>query len=274
MNKKIRFSGLLLASVILLSACSRSTQTMAPITAESTGFWAKLVYLFAQAIDGLSFGNVGVGIILFTILVRTVLLPLYNMQIKSSRKMQDLQPKLRELQKQYSGKDTDTRLALTEATSALYKAEGVSPYTSMWPILIQFPVMIALYQALLRVDFLKEGSFLWFKLAEPDHLFILPILAAGFTFLSTWLTNKGVKEKNVALTIMSVVAPIMILMVSLTIASGVSLYWTISNAYQVVQTLLFNNPFKLIAEREQLAQAEKEKEARIRRAKKKAHRRK
>lgn len=274
MNKKIRFSGLLLASGILLSACSRSAQAMAPITAESTGFWAKLVYLFAQAIDGLSFGNVGVGIILFTILVRTVLLPLYNMQIKSSRKMQDLQPKLRELQKQYSGKDTDTRLALTEATTALYKAEGVSPYTSMWPILIQFPVMIALYQALLRVDFLKEGSFLWFKLADPDHLFILPILAAGFTFLSTWLTNKGVKEKNVALTIMSVVAPIMILMVSLTIASGVSLYWTISNAYQVVQTLLFNNPFKLIAEREQLAQAEKEKEARIRRAKKKAHRRK
>lgn len=273
-NRKLRFSGLMLAGGVLLSACSRNPQDMAPITAESTGFWAKLVYLFAQAIDGLSFGHIGVGIILFTILIRTVLLPLYNMQIKSSRKMQDLQPKLRELQKQYSGKDNESRLALTEATSALYKAEGVSPYTSMWPLFIQLPLMIALYQALLRVEFLKEGSFLWFKLAEPDHLFILPVLAAAFTFLSTWLTNKGVREKNVAMTIMSAVAPIMILMVSLNIASGVSLYWTVSNAYQVVQTLLFNNPFKLIAEREQLAQAEKEKEARIRRAKKKAHRRK
>ncbi len=273
MNKKLKVSGLFLFGGLVLSACGRA-QAMTPITAESTGFWAKLVYLFAQAIDGLSFGNVGIGIVLFTLLIRTILLPLYNMQIKSSRKMQDLQPKLRELQKQYPNKDTESRLALTEATNALYKKEGVNPYTSMWPILIQLPVMIALYQALLRVDFLKEGSFLWFKLAQPDPFFILPILAAGFTFLSTWLTNKGAREKNIALTLMSVVAPLMILMVSFNIASGVSLYWTVSNAYQVVQTLIFNNPFKLIAEREQLAQAEKEKEARIRRAKKKAQRRK
>lgn len=274
MNKKLKVSGLLMAGLVLLSACSRSGQSMSPITADSTGFWAKLVYFFAQAINGLSFGNIGVGIILFTLVVRTALLPLYNMQIKSSRKMQDLQPKLRELQKQYPGKDTDSRLALTEATNVLYKEEGVNPYSSLWPLLVQLPVMIALYQALLRVDFLKEGSFLWFKLAEPDKLFILPILAAVFTFLSTWLTNKGAREKNVAMTIMSLVAPVMILMVSITLASGVSLYWTVSNAYQVVQTLIFNNPFKLIAEREQLAQAEKEKAARIRRAKKKAQRRK
>lgn len=274
MNKKLRVSSILMFGLVILSACGRSTQVMEPITANSEGFWAKLVYLFAQAINGLSFGNIGIGIILFTILVRTILLPLYNMQIKSSRKMQDLQPELRELQKQYPGKDTESRLALTEATNALYKEADVNPYASLWPLLIQLPVMIALYQALIRVDFLKTGSFLWFKLAEPDGLYILPVLAAGFTFLSTWLTNKGAREKNIAMSMMSIVAPVMILIFSLNIASGVSLYWVVSNAYQVAQTMIFNNPFKLIAEREQEAQAEKEKEAKIRRAKKKAQRRK
>ncbi len=272
--KNIKLLGIGLLGLMVLSGCASSGQSLAPITAESTGLWAQFVYFFAQAISALSFGSIGIGIILFTVIIRTVLLPLYNMQIKSSRKMQDIQPKVRELQRQFPGKDRDSRLAFAEAQSALFKEEGVSPYASLWPLLIQLPVMLALYQATTRVEFLKTGSFLWFKLAEPDPYYILPVLAALFTFLSTWLTNKGAREKNMALTILSAVAPVMILIVGLNFASGVSLYWTVSNAYQVVQTLIFNNPFKLIAEREQLAQAEKEKEAKIRRAKKKAQKRK
>lgn len=274
MNKKIKLASLMMLGVTFLAACARQGQAAEPITADSSGLWAKLVYFFAQAIQSLSFGNIGIGIILFTILIRTLLLPLFNKQIKSTRVMQDLQPKLRELQRQFPGKDTDSRLALAEATNALYKEHGVNPYASLWPLLIQMPVMIALYQALRQVDFLKEGSFLWFNLSDKDPYFILPILAAGLTFASTWLTNKGAREKNIAMTVMSVIAPVMILSIALNVASGISLYWTVSNAYQVVQTLIFNNPFQLIAEREALAQAEKDKEARIRRAKKKAQKRK
>lgn len=259
---------------LFLAACSRQVKELPLITAESQGFWEQLVYFFAQAIRTLSFGNIGIGIVLFTIIIRTLLLPLFNKQIQSSRQMQDLQPQLRDLQKQYSGRDTESRLALTEATNALYKKNGVNPYASMWPVLIQMPVLIALYQALTRVAFLKEGSFLWFHLSSQDPYLILPLVAAGLTFLSAWLTNKGAREKNMAMTVMSFVAPIMILIFALNIASGVSLYWVVTNAYQVVQTLLFNNPFKLIAEREAQAQAEKDKEAKIRRAKKKAQKRK
>lgn len=258
---------------LFLVACGRQGD-LAQITADSTGLWEKLVYFFAQAIQALSFGNIGFGIILFTILIRTLLLPLFNKQIQSSRQMQDLQPQLRELQKQYPGRDTESRLALTEATNALYKENGVNPYASLWPIFIQMPVLIALYQALTRVAFLKEGSFLWFNLSNQDPYFILPIVAAGLTFLSTWLTNKGAREKNIAMTMMSFIAPVMILMFAMSIASGVSLYWVVSNAYQVVQTLIFNNPFKLIAAREAVAQAEKDKLSKIRRAKKKAQKRK
>lgn len=272
MTKKVKLTSLALTALLFLSACSR--QGLSPITEHSKGFWSQFVYFFAVVIEKMSFGNIGIGIILFTIVIRLLLLPLYNKQIQSSREMQDLQPKLRAIQAQFPGRDAESRLAMTEATNALYKEHGINPYASLWPVLVQMPILIGLYQALLRVDFLQKGSFLWFSLSKPDPYYILPILAALFTFLSTWLTNKGAREKNIALTVMSFVMPVLIFFFALSVASGVSLYWAVSNALQVVQTLLFNNPFKLIAEREQAERAEKEKAARIRRAKKKAHKRK
>ncbi|VTS13672.1 membrane protein oxaA 1 precursor [Streptococcus pseudoporcinus] len=70
--------------------------------------------------------------------------------------------------------------------------------------------MIALFQALTRVPFLKTGTFLWTELAQHDHLYILPILAALFTFLSSWLTNLAAKEKNMVMTVMTYMMPLMI----------------------------------------------------------------
>ncbi|EHJ56394.1 YidC/Oxa1 family membrane protein insertase [Streptococcus urinalis FB127-CNA-2] len=267
MKKKLKFISLL-GLVPLLVACGRGN-----VTSHSTGLWDKLVYFFAKSIEVLSFEqSIGLGIILFTLVVRLVLLPLYNMQIKSSRQMQDIQPKLKALQAKYPGKDNESRMALAQESQALYKEHGINPYASMIPLLIQMPVMIALYQALIRAPFLKTGTFLWFELAKPDHLIILPILAAVFTFLSTWLTNKAASESNLMMTMMTYLMPVMIFFMGLGLASGVVLYWTVSNAFQVAQLMIFNNPFKIIAEREKVIAAEKERQAKMRRAKKKAKR--
>ncbi|MDY3824213.1 MULTISPECIES: YidC/Oxa1 family membrane protein insertase [Streptococcus] len=265
MKKKIKVVGMLLMGLLILTACGTGN-----ITSSSSGGWEQFVYLFARAIRGLSFGNIGVGIILFTLVIRTVLLPVFNLQIKSSQRMQALQPELKALQAQYPGRDTDSRMALAEASQRLYKEHKVNPYLTLLPIFIQLPVLLALYQALTRVEFLKTGHFLWLDISQPDPYFILPVLAAGFTFLSTWLSSKSALEKNFAMTIMTYFMPVMIFFFSISVASGVALYWTVSNAYQVAQTLIFNNPFKIIAERQRLAQEEKEKEARLRKAKKKA----
>ncbi|CRH93389.1 Membrane protein YidC [Chlamydia trachomatis] len=73
---------------------------------------------------------------------------------------------------------------------------------------------------------------------------------------------------------MMIIFPVMIFWFALTAASGVSLYWVVSNAYQVFQTLLLNNPFKIVAERQAKIAAEKEREAKIRRAQKKARKKK
>ena len=270
LKKKAKWVGLLATSLFVLTACGTG-----PVTSQSSGAWDQLIYWFASVIQFLSInGQIGIGIILFTILIRTLLLPLFQIQINSSRKMQELQPKLKALQAEYPGTDMESRQQLYEATQALYKENGVSMRSSMIPLLIQMPILLALFQALTRVEVLKVGHFLWLNLGEPDPIFVLPVLAAGFTFLSTWLTNKSAIEKNMAMTVMTFAMPVMIFHFALPAASGVSLYWTVSNAYQVVQTLVFNNPFKIIAERQAKIDVEKELQSKKRKAQKKAKKKK
>lgn len=270
MKTNRKWGALLAFSLLVLAACGRT-----PVTAQSSDAWETIVYWFAQTIQFFSIGGqVGVGIILFTLLIRTLLLPLFQMQMTSSRKMQELQPQLRALQEEYAGKDLESRQRLYEETQKLYKANGVSMRSSMLPLFIQMPILLALFQALTRVDSLKVGQFLWLHLGEPDSYLILPIFAALFTFLSSWLTNKAAVEKNMALTAMTYLMPVMIFGFAFLSASGVALYWTVSNAYQVVQILLLQNPFTLIAERKAKQAAEKEQRAKIRRAQKKARKHK
>ncbi|MGT2929226.1 YidC/Oxa1 family membrane protein insertase [Streptococcus dentasini] len=265
MKKTMKLSGLALAALIFLSACGRNGE----VTSSSTG-WDQLVYGFGRAIQFMSFGgSVGIGIILFTLLVRIALIPLYNRQIKSSQEMQELQPELKRIQKEYA----DDRNMQALKTQELYKEKGINQWAAFLPLVIQFPVMLALYQALIRVPELSRGSFLIWNLGRNDTTYILPVLAALFTFLSMWLSNKAAKEKNGFMTATSIIMPLFILWIGARFTSGIALYWAIGNAFQVVQMLIFNNPFKIIAERERQEREAKEREAKIRRAKKKARKR-
>ncbi|HEO2930187.1 TPA: ribonuclease P protein component [Streptococcus agalactiae] len=266
LKKKLKTFSLILLTGSLLVACGRGE-----VSSHSATLWEQIVYAFAKSIQWLSFNHsIGLGIILFTLIIRAIMMPLYNMQMKSSQKMQEIQPRLKELQKKYPGKDPDSRLKLNDEMQSMYKAEGVNPYASVLPLLIQLPVLWALFQALTRVSFLKVGTFLSLELSQPDPYYILPVLAALFTFLSTWLTNKAAVEKNIALTLMTYVMPLIILVTSFNFASGVVLYWTVSNAFQVFQILLLNNPYKIIKVREEAVRVAHEKEQRVKRAKRKA----
>lgn len=270
MKKKSKFLGLLVAALLILTACGTGE-----VTAQSTDSWDQFVYFFARMIDWLSIGgNTGLGIVLFTLIMRTVLLPVFQYQTTSSRKMQELQPKIKALQERYPGKDIDSRTQLSEGMQALYREAGVRPMASLLPLFVQMPVLLALYQALTRVAFLKTGHFLWLNLAEADPYFILPILAAGFTFSSMWLSNKALPEKNGMLTVMSYLMPIMVFFFAMSVPSGAALYWAVSYAYQVAQTLILSNPFNMIAEREAKIAAEKELESKKKRAMKKAQKKK
>lgn len=252
----------LVSLVVILSACGTGE-----VSSSSSGIWDRyIVYNFARAIETLSFGNVGIGIVLFTIIVRIILLPLMHFQTKNMRKTQDLQPKLKELQEKYSSRDPETQNKMREEQQKLYAEHNVNPYMGCLPLVVQMPILMALWQSISRVPELSQGTFLWLNLGEPDPYFILPILAAIFTFASTYLSSMSQLESNMTTKIMSFAMPVMILLMGINLASGLSLYWTISNAFQVGQTMLINNPFKIRAERAEEARKIKERQRALEKA--------
>ncbi|MDN6934671.1 hypothetical protein EXW91_29210, partial [Klebsiella pneumoniae] len=87
-----------------------------------------------------------------------------------------------------------------------------------------------------------------------------------FTFASTYLSSMSQIESNASMKIMNFVMPVMILVMGVNLASGLSLYWVVSNAFQVVQTLLINNPFKIRKEREEEARRIRERERALKKA--------
>jgi YidC/Oxa1 family membrane protein insertase len=191
-------------------------------------------------------------------------------QTRAMRKTQELQPQLKALQKKYSSKDMDTVRTLQEEQRKLYAEAGVNPFASMLPMLVQLPVIYALYAAIWRTHVLRAGSFLWLKLGHPDPYFILPILAAVFTFISSWLSMASQPEKNMMTTSMTWFMPIMIFFMALNLSSAISLDWVVTNAFQAGQTLVIQNPFVINRERAEKQAAEKAKRKAIEKAKRRA----
>ena len=267
MKKKHKLALTLAVLTLFLAACSTT-----PVTAESTGIWDRvIIYNLSQFIITLShiFGNsYGLGIIVFTIITRIVLVPIMHFQYKTTRQTAILQPEINKLREKYSARDHQTQEILREEISALYEREGVNQYAGCLPVAIQLPVMIALYQAISRTEALKTGSFLWFNLDQPDPFFILPILVVATTYATSWLTMK-MQDSGAAGKIMLFVLPAMIGFTALTFPSALSLYWVVGNIFMVIQTLLMNNPFTFIAEQKSIAHEKRRREKALEKAKKK-----
>ena len=266
-RKRLLLSLGLVTLVLFLSACGNTES----ITSDSTGFWdGFVIYNFSRFIIALSelFGNnYGVGIIIFTIIIRVILIPLNYFQTKSTQKMQKIQPQVKALQEKYPSKDTQTRELLQAETSRLYSENGVNPYAGCLPTLVQMPVMIAFYRAISRTEILSSSNFLWMNLGERDPYFVLPILAAILTYFTSKLTMMSQADGGGQTKVMLYMMPALILFMGSTLPSALSLYWVISNAFSVVQTLILNNPYTIIAEREAEERANRERERALERAK-------
>ncbi|MDD3678408.1 MAG: YidC/Oxa1 family membrane protein insertase [Dehalococcoidales bacterium] len=199
------------------------------------------------------FGSFGLTIIVLTIIIRAVMFPLTRKQMNATKAMQDLQPKLAELQKKHA-KDSQK---LAAEQMKLYKESGVSPAGCLLPMLVQMPIWIALYQSIMRVlavapgNFLNlseylyswpmvfkalpvDSQFLWLNLGTPD--FLLALLVGA----SMWVTQKmsssastNPQQKSQA-QMMIVMMPLMFVFLSLTFPSGLALYWIISNVITIV----------------------------------------
>ena len=236
----------------------------------SNSFWSAIVAAFTSSILGTSawFGNnYGLGIIVFTILIRFLILPLMVYQIQSMMKMQVVQPALKALQAKYPGKDTESRQLMMAEQQALYKKEGVNPFASMLPLIVQMPVLFALYQSIYNSPVLKSGKFLWLQLGSHDPYYVLPVLAAVFTFASSWLSMQSTPEQNGMTKAMPYIFPVVIFFSAMAVPSALSLYWVVGNLFQTIQTFFLQNPFKIRRERELAAQKERDMKRKIKKAK-------
>jgi len=185
----------------------------------------------------------GVAIILLTILVRLVFWPLTRKSTEGMKKMQEIQPLIKEIQAKY--KDNPQRLQ--QETFALYRQKKVNPMSSCLPMLIQIPVFIALFNVLRSAVELRYASFLWIPdLSEPERLLadvapfssvgglnILPLLMAATMYLQSRLTPSAGDPKQQRM--MTVFMPIMMLVMFYSFASALSLYWTLSQVMSIIQ---------------------------------------
>ena len=193
--------------------------------------------------------NYGLAIILFTIIIKIALLPLTLKQTNSMKKMNELQPQLQELQKKYKNNKTK----LNEKMMELYRENNYNPAGGCFPLLLQFPILIGLFRVLqdpALYVFPKDvyesvvQNFLWLpNLGEPDPMYILPILAALTTYLSTKMMNTNTTS-DVAQTqkTMGIIMPLMIGWISIKFPSGLALYWVISNLFQICLLYTSNPP--------------------------------
>lgn len=189
-------------------------------------------------------GSYGLGIILSTIIVRLLLYPLTLSQTKSMIAMKKLQPELNELQKKYKDQPEEYQ----RRTMELYQEHKVNPLGGCLPMLIQLPILWAFFRVLRVIPSGDVSVFLgiW-ELSQPDPYFVLPLLAAGTTYLQSRMTATDPSQKS-----MLVVMPIMIGFFSLSFPSGLVLYWITSNLFSIAQQAWIN---KLYPSEEQGGQA-------------------
>lgn len=241
MKKRLWVILTLVSVVLLLSGCTEFDQ---PISGESQGFWNEfivwpLVSFIKYFADLL--GTYAWGIIVVTIIIRLAILPLTLKQIKSSKKMQEIQPKMKELQAKYSSKDAVTQQKYQQEMMALMQSSGVNPLAGCLPILVQMPILIGFYHAISRMNATPEfvlGTFLSIPLAEPSVL--LAIIAGLMQFV---VLMTGPAMDNPQMKIMMYIMPLMIIGFGMALPAALSLYWVVGNIVSVLQNLAIYKPW-------------------------------
>lgn len=211
-----------------------STYLMKFLTFSYSGFT-----VFGLKIPGT--GNYGVDIIILTLLIKILFIPLTHKSMKSMKRMQDLQPQIAKLKEKYK----DDKSALNKATMELFRDNKVNPLGSCWPMFMQIPVFIALYQALSYAIELRHAPFLCLPsiyfciqdLSAPDPHYVTPIIMGGTMVLQQWMTPSAGDPMQKK---MMLLMPVVFTYMFLSFPSGLVLYWLVSNVLSIGQQLLTN----------------------------------
>ncbi len=199
-------------------------------------------------------GSFGLAIIVLTVIIRLVSWPLTKRQLKSTKAMQEMQPKIQELQKKYGR----NQQKLQQEMMKLYREAGVNPLGCLWPMLVQFPIWIALYQAIMKalattpenlLDLAQRlyswnvvsqaiplnSHFLWLDLGEPGDI-VLAIIVGGTMWVQQKMTQAPAVDPRQESTsrMMLLMMPLMFGFLTFMFPSGLALYWAVSNIIGIV----------------------------------------
>ncbi|NTW68426.1 MAG: membrane protein insertase YidC [Chlorobiaceae bacterium] len=194
-------------------------------------------------------GNYGLIIIIFAFLIKLVTYPLSMASTKSMKKMSALQPVLKELQEKYK----DNPAKLQSELGRIYKEAGVNPIGGCLPVVLQMPLLFAMFYVFRSSIELRQHSFLWAKdLSVPDsildfgfsipmygnHIAVFPILMAVTVFVQQKITPTT--QSNEQMKVMMYMFPAMMLLFFNNMPAGLGLYYLMFNIFSVAQQFYIN----------------------------------
>lgn len=175
-------------------------------------------------------GNYGWAIIALTVVVRIVILPLTVYQMKSMKRMQEVQPLMKEIQTQYK----DQPEKMNQEMMKLYREQKVNPFSGCLPLLIQMPFLYAIFAVLNAIKLEENAMFLGFNLDMP--YWPLAILTVLSMFAQSWLSGAG-NDPNQKM--MVYLMPLLFGYITFTMKSGVVLYWVVSTIFGIAQQAIY-----------------------------------
>jgi YidC/Oxa1 family membrane protein insertase len=225
------------------------------------GVFVRALVTLYDTLAGAGVASWGLSIVLFTVIVKTLTLPLTLKSLRSTRRMQSIQPLMQQLQKQHK----NDKEKLMQEQMRLYREHGVNPVAGCLPMVIQMPVWLALYGALSHLAHEVNlypafaQPFLWIpNLGQPEfHMenfpYQLPILAV-LTAVTQWATTRMAMQpsqdpQQQMMNSMMQYMPLMFLFFSLSVPAGLVLYWVASNLYQMIQQYFITGWGQLIPSR-------------------------
>ncbi len=174
-------------------------------------------------------------LIVIGILVRVLLWPLNQRAMRSQMKMQAVQPLAMDIRKKFA----DNPQKMNQETMKLYKEHKVNPLGGCLPLLIPWPVLIALFFVFQNTIQLRGVPFLWLPdLSAPDPIFILPIFLGASMFLLQFISMRAMATTNPQMKMMMYILPIVMVVIFWRLASGLNLYYAAFNVATIPQQIL------------------------------------
>lgn len=258
MKKKVLLP-LLLGVMVFLAGCDYSKSS------NRNGFFyntfvepmAKILHWLGHSVFH---DDYGIAIIVLVLVIRIILLPFMLSNYKNSHmmreKMKIAKPEVEGVQEKVKRARTqEEKMAANQEMMEVYKKYDINPMKSALgclPVLIQMPIVMGLYFVLryrIGGGITEHPHFLWFNLVHPDIW--ITIIAGVLYFIQAWVSSKQMPEEQRQMTyMMMIVSPIMIIWISLSSASALGLYWSVSAAFLIIQIFFANKHYEKVAKQE------------------------